>query len=119
MFEPSADFITGSVPLTAAVWSYGIAAAAYLVFALRIAMDSEKSARSTLLLAAVAMTTLWGASGAFVVLHPAPTTWLAGDAADIVRYLLWIFFLGTLIINAVDAAGRERARYALSQVSVG
>ena len=63
--------MTGSALATAALWSYGLAAAGYVAFALRLALGWRRSPRATLLLAAVLATALWAVAGMAVGTAPA------------------------------------------------
>ena len=89
--------MTGSEFSTAATWSYGLAAASYVIFAIRLAMGWRGSLRATLLIAATFATALWAASNIVVVLWAAPTAWLVANAFDALRYAGWFAFLAYLL----------------------
>jgi putative PEP-CTERM system histidine kinase len=82
---------------TATAWSYGAALAAYLAFAIRVAIGSRQSARARLLLAALLATAVWAGLSLAVGLAPSKSGWLAADIADVVRYGAWYVFLWHLI----------------------
>ena len=89
--------MTGSDLATAASWSYGLAAACYAVFAIRLAIGWRGDLRATLLIVATIATTLWAASNIFVVLSAVSTAWLVANAFDALRYGAWFAFLGYLL----------------------
>ena len=89
--------VTGSDLATAASWSYGLAAACYAVFAIRLAIGWRGDLRATLLIVATIATTLWAASNIFVVLSAVSTAWLVANAFDALRYGAWFAFLGYLL----------------------
>jgi putative PEP-CTERM system histidine kinase len=94
---------------TIAVWSYGFAAAAYVAFAIRLALGWRRSVRAMLLVAAVVATALWAASGAAVAKWPISMAWPATILFDSLRYAIWFAFLGSLIRGAYVGSDRPRA----------
>jgi putative PEP-CTERM system histidine kinase len=94
------DAVTESAFATAAVWSYGLAAAAYVVFAFRLALGWRHSTRALLLMAATLTTVLWAVSGAAVARWPLSAAWPAAIAFDSLRYGIWFVFLGMLLGGA-------------------
>ena len=92
--------MTGSALATAALWSYGVATTAFLAFAVRLALGWRRSARAAMLLAAIVATGLWAAAGMGVGAWPVPSTFLASNALDALRYALWFAFLGSLLRGA-------------------
>jgi hypothetical protein len=82
---------------TAASWSYGLAAACYAVFALRLAIGWRGDLRATLLITATIATALWAASNILVARWATPTTWLFANALDALRYGAWFAFLAYLL----------------------
>ena len=89
--------MTGSELGTAASWSYGLAAACYAVFAIRLAMGWRGSLRATLLIAATIATSLWAASNVLIGLWASPTAWLVANAFDALRYGAWFAFIAYLL----------------------
>jgi putative PEP-CTERM system histidine kinase len=89
--------VTGSDLGTAASWSYGLAAACYAVFAIRLAMGWRGSSRATLLIAATIATALWAASNVLVGLWASPNAWLVANAFDALRYGAWFAFIAFLL----------------------
>ena len=92
--------MTESAIATAAVWSYGLAAVAYVVFAIRLALGWRRSSRAMLLMAATLATVLWAASGAAVARWPLSAAWPAAIVFDSIRYAIWFVFLATLLQGA-------------------
>ena len=82
---------------TFAAWSYALAAAGYVFFAIRMAFGWQRSVRATLLLGAVLATALWAAAGIAVALSASPVAWLAANLTDALRYTVWFVFLGNLL----------------------
>ena len=88
--------MTESAFVTAAFGSYGLAAVAYLAFAVRLALGWRRSPRSLLLIAATLATALWA--------WPLSAAWPAAIAFDSLRYAIWFAFLGSLL-NGVRHPG--------------
>ena len=88
----------------AALWSYGVAAACFVAFAVRLALGWRSSPRALLLVAATLCTVLWAASGVAFARWPGPVTWLASSAFDAVRYAFWFLFLGHLFTGERETA---------------
>ena len=89
--------MTEGVFITAAVWSYGIAAVGYLAFALWVLRRWRASAGATWLLGATVGTALWAILGIARVLDLRASIGLAASAADTLRYAAWFVFLAALI----------------------
>ena len=89
--------MTGSTFATATAWSYGLALAGYLAFAVRVAIGARESPRARLLIAALAATALWAGSSLAMGLAASPLTSLAGNLADALRYGAWFAFLACLV----------------------
>jgi putative PEP-CTERM system histidine kinase len=96
--------VSGNTVAIFAAWSYGLAAAVYLAFAIRIRVGSTPNPRTRLLLAATLATTVWAAAGAGAALWDSPATWLGSNAADALRYATWFLFMRSLL--QVDGTGR-------------
>ena len=84
----------------ATAWSYGLALAGYVAFAIRVAFGSRKSPRARLLLAALLATALWAASCIPVVLAPSTGVVMVSSAADALRYGVWFAFLWHLVARS-------------------
>ena len=82
---------------TAADASYGLAAAVYFAFALRVALGSSRSVRARLLFAALVATALWAAASLFMVSSFSHARLAAADAADALRYGAWFAFMWHLL----------------------
>ena len=101
--------MTGSALATAALWSYGLAAAGFVAFAIRLALGWRRSTRATLLLAAVLATAMWAVASMAVGTGPVSTGWLASNSLDMFRYGCWFAFLASLLETPPAGAGAQRA----------
>ena len=116
--------MTESAFATAAVWSYGLTAVAYVAFALRLALGWRPSTRAMLLMAATLATALWAASGAAVARWPSSAAWPAAIAFDSLRYGIWFAFLATLLKGPRGAGAEVKdvprlPRWAIALVAAG
>src|SRR5438309_564519 len=89
---------------TTAAWSYGLALAGYLAFALRIRLGWGGGVRARLLLAAMLATALWAFGGLAIALWMSRGAWLISNLGDTLRYALWMLFIFTLL-NKPQQAG--------------
>jgi putative PEP-CTERM system histidine kinase len=89
--------VTASNLLTAAIWSYGLACAGFLAFALRMALGWRGRARAALLLAVIIASALWAVSGVAVAIWPGAASSIAANGLDTLRYALWFAFLYGLV----------------------
>jgi putative PEP-CTERM system histidine kinase len=95
--------------LIAAFWSYGFAAAAFCVFALRMTFGWRGGVRAMLLLATSVASALWAGAEAIVAVRPAIVAGVVSSCLDIARYALWFAFLSNLVASVtVSASARER-----------
>ena len=98
---------SGNLDLTA--WSGGLAGFFYTVFALRLLqagyLKHPREASKITVLAAVALSALWGVASLMLVLNPSPATWLLTTLADQLRYAAWFAFLLTLLRTNRPAKG--------------
>ena len=76
-----------------AIWSYGVAAAAYLFFALYIFHAWRGALPGGVLFGAVAISALWAAFSAFEARGAAPLVGFASVVLDILRSAGWYAFL--------------------------
>src|SRR4030095_12951012 len=90
---------------TAALWSYGLAAAGYGAFALRLTLGWRRSLRAILLLAAVMTTALWAAAAMALGDGGVRTLWLVSNTLDTLRYGCWFAFLASLLARPTRPAG--------------
>jgi putative PEP-CTERM system histidine kinase len=115
--------VTTSNLLTAAIWSYGLAAAAFCAFALRMTLGWRGGLRAVILLSATLASMLWAASELTLALWPSTATWVASNSLDTVRYALWFAFLYSLVgvtrANAVRAGARIVPWWLIVAVAVG
>ena len=82
---------------TAALWSYGLAAAGFVAFVIRLAMGFRATARGSLMLAAVLISAIWASTGLLVASWPSVATWQSYVTLDTARYALWFAFLWSLL----------------------
>ena len=91
--------MTATNLVTAALWSYGLAAAAFGVFALRAAIGWRRGKSAALFLSANVASALWAVCGVALVLWPGTASWIATNAMDTARYVLWLAFLSALVAS--------------------
>ena len=103
---------------TAGLWSYGLAAAAFVAFAIRLVLGWRSSRRAVLLLAATLATALWAASGAVFAEWQGTGTWLLSSACDALRYALWLTFLASLLRGDSPSPAAESPTPGLSRTVV-
>ena len=89
--------VTASDLAIAASWSYGLAAAGYTAFTIRLAFGWRRSARATLLIAATTATALWSASTVAQLLWSVPFGWVTANVFDALRYAAWFTFAAYLL----------------------
>ncbi len=89
--------VTESAFATAAAWSYGVAAAVYVAFALRMLVGWRRNPRALLLLAAMLATALWASTGIVAGITDIAGARIAEDAADAIRYAAWFLFVARLL----------------------
>ena len=90
----------------AAAWSYGLAAAGYAIFAIRLAIGWRRSTRASLLIAATIAMALWAASTVAALLWAFPFAPLTANAFDALRYAAWFAFAAYLLKGrAMDQPG--------------
>jgi putative PEP-CTERM system histidine kinase len=94
---------------TFAVWSYGLAAAGYLAFAIRMALGWRRSVRAMLLLGVTFATLAWALGGVALAAWASPAASLAADVADVLRYGFWFLFIGSLLQGGRTADDRAQA----------
>jgi putative PEP-CTERM system histidine kinase len=115
--------VTTTNLVTAALWSYGLATAAFGVFALRIAVGLRRGKPAALFLSTNIASALWAGSGVALILWPSAAAWMASNALDTVRYVLWLAFLSTLAANEraslAPRAKRLRGWWLIALFAVG
>jgi putative PEP-CTERM system histidine kinase len=102
--------VTANNLLTAATWSYGVAGAAFLAFALRMAVGWRGGPRAALLLSAIMASALWAACEVTVATWPGVATWIAASGLDALRYALWFWFLYGLVRTTRQSAVQASAK---------
>ena len=102
--------MTASKLLTAAIWSYGLAGAAFLAFALRMALGWRGGPRAALLLSAIIASALWAACEVTVAIWPGVATLIAANGLDALRYALWFGFLYGLVSTTRQSAVEASAK---------
>ena len=100
---------TGNL-LTAAIWSYSLAAAAFGAFALRMTLRWRGGLSAVLLLSASVASTLWAAAEITLALWPSAATWVASNGLDTIRYALWFAFLYSLVSRIAMNTARSGAK---------
>ena len=100
-----------------AAWSYGLALAAYLAFALLMALRWRPSVRAGLLLGAVLMSTLWSAAGLAAALSDRTAMWVLSALVDVLRYAAWFLFVGDLVAGD-PTSPRAFPRWTMAVVGV-
>ena len=82
---------------TVALWSYGLAAAGFFAFGIRLAMGFRPTARGSLMLAVVLVSAIWASTGMLVESWPSAATWQSYVTLDAVRYAIWFAFLWAVL----------------------
>jgi putative PEP-CTERM system histidine kinase len=114
------DAVTGGELSAIGIWSYGLAACAFLALAVRLVYGWRPGLRAALLLAAVVCTAIWAAAGVVLFYRPGPPAWLGLAYLDVARYALWFFFLGSLLQGTEPSfAGMWRAAFPKWAVILG
>jgi putative PEP-CTERM system histidine kinase len=96
--------VTAQTLILAALWSYGLAAAGYLLLSVRMAIGFRRSRPGALLFAAVVTTTAWALCGAWFGANGSANAMLALNVADSLRYALWFGFVLALLASEPSAA---------------
>ncbi len=99
-----------SAVATFAVWSYGLAAAGYLAFAIRMALGWRRSLRAVLLLGATVATLAWALACVALAVWTSPAASLASNAADVLRYGFWFLFIANLLQGGQSGEEQPDAR---------
>lgn len=86
-----------------AVWSYGLAALAFAVFAIQLALGGRGDARAMVLVATVAASALWAASTLLSELFGGAWAWFAARLFDMTRVGGWFAFV--LLLSGPVGAG--------------
>ncbi len=93
-----------------AVWSYGLATLAFVVFAVQLALSRRGDIRATVLVATVAASALWAASTLLSELFGGAWAWFAARLFDVMRVAGWFAFV--LLLSRPVAAGVPASREA-------
>ena len=90
-----------------AVWSFGIAALAYLAFALQLSARWRGGLHSSLLLGFVVLSAFWAGMSATFVIVQTPAAWFSERLFDALRLLAALGFLSMVLGlgQSVDATG--------------
>jgi putative PEP-CTERM system histidine kinase len=99
--------VTADNLLLAAVWSYALAAATFVAFAVRLSLRWRGGLCASLILSAVVASALWAGAHAALGLWPTALAWGVAGSLDTVRYALWFAFL--LALGTGARAGRAGA----------
>jgi putative PEP-CTERM system histidine kinase len=98
--------VTTATFATATLWCYGLAAAGYLAFAARVSIGFRRSARATLLLAALLATAVWAVLCLPLGFGTSSLALIAEDTANAVRYGVWFAFLAHLLLGGHTATAQ-------------
>ena len=98
-----------------AVWSYGIAALAYLGFALQLSARWRGDWPSSLLLGFVVLSAFWAGTGALFVIVQTPAMWFSERLFDALRMLSALAFL-SLVLGLGRTMHATGARYTVRGV---
>lgn len=89
-----------SLLLEPAFWSYGLSLAAFALFTLQLAAGWRGGYRAAALLAAVALSALWAASGFMIVVSASAEAGIAYRVFDALRFSAWLGFLLSILYGA-------------------
>jgi putative PEP-CTERM system histidine kinase len=107
--------VTGNAFAAASMWSFGLAAAGYLLLAGRMALGLKRSRHGSLLFVAVLATAAWSCAGALFGYSGTSRALVTANALDTLRYAVWYVFMASFLAGA--AAGGASA--ALPRWSIG
>jgi putative PEP-CTERM system histidine kinase len=93
--------------LTVASWSYGLAAAAFGAFALRMVLGWRGGVRASLLLATIVASASWAGSELALASWPSALTWVGSRTLDTLRYAFWFAFLFSLVAGTAATGARN------------
>ncbi|MBL8484262.1 MAG: hypothetical protein JNJ60_18845, partial [Rhodocyclaceae bacterium] len=84
---------------TLVVWSYGLTAVAFAIFALQLCLGWEGSVRGLLIVVAVITSALWaGCISAFLIfVHP--MLWVGAHIFEVVSQAAWLLFLASWVVH--------------------
>ena len=105
-----------SVSATIGAWSFGLALAAYVAFAARVAFASRNNAPARFLIAALAATALWAGCSLAAVSLASDASVGAASIADALRYAAWYAFLARLLRGEGAPDDAQRSRVAVAAV---
>jgi putative PEP-CTERM system histidine kinase len=91
---------TTKISLSPAVWTYGLAAAAFLAFAVQLAAGWRGATHSRPLVVAVVCSAIWCAASALFGAYGSPLSWLTARAADTLRYAALAFMIGRILLQS-------------------
>jgi putative PEP-CTERM system histidine kinase len=101
--------VTASNLPTVAIWSYALASASFIAFALRMVLGWRGGTRAALVLAAIIASALWAGSAVMLAIWPRAPTIIASNVFDAARYALWFAFLGSIVSRGRPAIAGARA----------
>jgi hypothetical protein len=109
--------VTEAAFATAGTASYAIAAAGWLLLALRVAIGLGANRRGAFLLAAALATVAWAAFAAVHANTGSAWTLAVADAADVLRYACWFAFVTMLLKGGASAAAPQGVARRLAWVA--
>jgi putative PEP-CTERM system histidine kinase len=98
--------VSGPTFVYATLLSYGFAAVAYALLAVRIGIGLRRSRHGALLLGAIVTTAAWAAAAAYFGASGSPALLTATVIAETVRYAFWYAFIGSLLAGAAEGPSR-------------
>ncbi len=101
-----------------AVWGYGLAAVAYLVFALYLFRAWRGGLPGGALLVAVGSTSLWALASTIFSLNPTDTLLRVSGLLDVLRYAAWFAFLVILLRPLISSRVRWLTGLAVAMVAI-
>jgi putative PEP-CTERM system histidine kinase len=101
-----------------AFWSFGIAALAYMAFALQLSTRWRGDGHSSLLLGFVVLSAFWALTGAMLLVVPTAAMWFSERLFDALRMLTALAFL-SLVLGLGRVVRDTRVRYTVRAVLVG
>ena len=95
--------------LNPAIWSYGLAAAAFAAFAVQLSLGWRGSGAAFFLLASVILSAFWAGSETAFAYRPTVPMWLSARSFDELRMVALLVFMALLLRPAV-VQGQRSAR---------
>ena len=101
---------------TITAWSFGLALAGYVAFAVRVAFASRNNVPARLLIAALGATGVWAGCSLAAAVRGDDASLAAASIADALRYAAWFAFLARLLRGGSGGTQSWRSRAAAAAV---